>query len=120
MPIILVAEDDHDIARLISFQLQFYGYDVTRASDGAEAVESARRQRPDLILLDWMMPVMDGMQAIRALKSDQALQEIPVVIMTARAQAGDIQTGLREGAAAYLVKPFDLEGLIRTIKEVLP
>lgn len=116
---ILVAEDDMDIARLIQFQLQFSGYDVTMAPDGAEALKLARRSRPDLILVDWMMPVMDGLQAITALKADDDLRQIPVILMTAKAQGQDVQTGLAAGAAAYLVKPFPLDQLISTIQGVL-
>lgn len=117
---ILVAEDDFDIARLVQFQLQFNGYAVTLAPDGSEALKAARNDPPDLILVDWMMPVMDGLQTVKALKADPALRHIPVILMTARAQGHDIQAGMTAGAAAYLVKPFPLEQLISTIGEVLP
>lgn len=116
---ILVAEDDLDIARLIQFQLQFHGFTVKMANDGAEAVELARDFQPDLVLLDWMMPKMDGFQALNALKSDPGLRQIPVILMTARAQGHDVEAGLAAGAAAYLVKPFPLEQLITTISEAL-
>ena len=116
---ILVAEDDMDIARLVQFQLQFSGYSVTLAPDGAEALKMARKEPPDLILVDWMMPVMDGLQTVKALKTDPALKQIPVILMTARAQGHDIQAGINAGAAAYLVKPYPLELLISTIEEVL-
>lgn len=117
---ILVAEDDLDIARLVQFQLQFSGYHVTLAPDGSEALKAARKEPPDLILVDWMMPVMDGLQTVKALKSDPDLKQIPVILMTARAQGHDIQAGISAGASAYLVKPFPLEQLISTIAEVLP
>lgn len=117
---ILVAEDDLDIARLVQFQLQFSGYSVTHAPDGAEALKIAKKEPPDLILVDWMMPVMDGVQTVKALKADPALRHIPVILMTARAQSHDIQAGINAGAAAYLVKPFPLEQLISTIGEVMP
>lgn len=116
---ILVAEDDLDIARLVQFQLQFSGYEVTMAPDGSEALKSAHKDPPDIILVDWMMPVMDGLQTVKALKADPALQHIPVILMTARAQGHDIQAGMAAGASAYLVKPFPLEQLISTIGEVL-
>lgn len=116
---ILLAEDDADIARLIVFQLKFHGHEVTHAPDGAEAVALARTTRPDAILLDWMMPVMDGLQATKTLKADAALRHIPVILMTARAQGQDIKAGLDAGAAAYLVKPFPLEQLVDTIRGVL-
>jgi CheY-like chemotaxis protein len=116
---LLVAEDDLDIARLVQFQLQFSGYEVTLAPDGSEALKIARKEPPDLILVDWMMPIMDGLQTVKALKADPALRHIPVILMTARAQGHDIQAGMNAGAVAYLVKPFPLEQLISTIREVL-
>lgn len=117
---ILVAEDDLDIARLVQFQLQFAGYSITMAPDGSEALKLAHKDPPDLILVDWMMPVMDGLQTVKALKSDPVLKQIPVILMTARAQGHDIQAGMQAGAAAYLVKPFQLDQLLKTIAEVLP
>lgn len=119
MPRILVAEDDMDIARLIEFQLRFHKFEVMLAGDGAEALQLARQTRPDVILVDWMMPVMDGLHAIRALKADPDLKQLPVILMTAKAQGTDIQAGLAAGAAAYLVKPFPLDQLITTIQGVL-
>lgn len=116
---ILVAEDDLDIARLIQFQLKLNGYEVTAVGDGAEAMKRARRDQPDLMLVDWMMPVMDGLQVITALKADPELKRIPVILMTARAQEHDVQAGLAAGATAYLVKPFQLEQLVQAIQEAL-
>lgn len=116
MPRILVADDDLDIARLVAFQLKFSGYEVTLAHDGAAALDQARAVSPDLILLDWMMPGMDGLECLTALKGDPALASIPVILMTARAQQADVNAGLQAGAAAYMVKPFELEQLIRTVK----
>jgi CheY-like chemotaxis protein len=119
MPKILIAEDDIDIARLVQFQLQFNGYQVVLTSDGAEALAAARKDPPDVMLVDWMMPVMDGLQAVTAVKADPLLRHIPVILMTAKAQAQDLQAGLTAGAAAYLVKPFPLEQLVATIQGVL-
>lgn len=116
---ILVAEDDLDIARLIQFQLRFHGFEVITASDGAEALQLARKERPALMLIDWMMPVMDGLQAVTTLKADPELHQIPVILMTAKAQAQDVRAGLAAGAVAYLVKPFPLDQLVSTIQGVL-
>ncbi len=116
---ILLAEDDADIARLIVFQLKFHGHEVTHVPDGAEALTAARNIRPDAILLDWMMPVMDGLQATQSLKADPQLRDIPVILMTARAQGQDIKAGTDAGAAAYLIKPFPLEQLVETLRGVL-
>lgn len=119
MPRVLIADDDPDIARLVEFQLRFHGFEVTTAHDGAAALELARQSMPDMMLVDWMMPGMDGLQCLVALKADPALRHIPVVLMTARAQAGDVQTGLEAGAAAYLIKPFDLDQLVTTVQGVI-
>ncbi|MFZ5814233.1 MAG: response regulator [Bacillota bacterium] len=119
MPHILVADDDLDIARLVSFQLKYHGFDVTLAHDGASALERAQTSRPDLILLDWMMPGMDGLECLTHLKADPRLQGIPVIMMTARAQQSDMEEGIAAGARAYLVKPFQLENLIRTVREAM-
>ncbi|MEW8978137.1 MAG: response regulator [Symbiobacterium sp.] len=119
MPHILVADDDLDIARLVAFQLQYTGYEVTLAHDGPTALARARDSAPDLILLDWMMPGLDGLQCLTALKADPSLRHIPVVLMTARAQQADVQAGIAAGAAAYLVKPFELSQLIATVKEAV-
>lgn len=117
MPHILVADDDLDIARLVSFQLKYHGFEVSLAHDGAAALERARTRTPDLILLDWMMPGMDGLECLTALKADPRLRRVPVILMTARAQQADVDAGISAGAAAYLVKPFALDNLIRTIRE---
>jgi len=119
MPHILVADDDLDIARLVEFQLRFHGFVVSVVHDGQSALEKAREVRPDLILIDWMMPGMDGLQCLTAIKADPTLKHLPVILMTARAQTGDVQAGMTAGAAAYLVKPFALDKLIQTVREVL-
>lgn len=116
---VLVADDDLDIARLVEFQLRFHGYDVTLAHDGNAALNQARAVRPDVILLDWMMPGMDGLECLNALKADEQLRSIPVILMTARAQQTDVTAGTQAGAAAYLVKPFQLETLLETLQGVL-
>ena len=118
---ILVIEDDPDIQQLIHLALEFTGgYEVALASDGPEGLGKAAAERPDLILLDAMMPGMDGFEVCRRLKGDAATSGIPVVFLTAKAQANEIEEGLRLGAAGYLTKPFDpmklkddIEGFIR-------
>jgi CheY-like chemotaxis protein len=105
---ILVIEDDPDIQQLVQMALEFTGgYQVSVASDGPEGLGKAEAERPDLILLDAMMPGMDGFEVCRRLKADPALAGIPVVFLTAKAQAAEIEEGLRLGAAGYLTKPFD-------------
>lgn len=119
MPHILVADDDLDIARLVAFQLKVHGFEVTLAHDGAAALGKAQLSPPDLILLDWMMPGMDGLECLTALKATPSLCHIPVILMTARAQQGDVAAGLSAGAAAYLVKPFEFDKLVEAVREAI-
>ena len=117
---VLVIEDEPDIQTLIQMALEFTGgYEVSVASDGPEGLESARGGRPDLILLDAMMPGMDGFEVCRRLKGDPATAAIPVVFLTAKAQASEIEEGLQLGAAGYLTKPFDPLKLSEELEAVL-
>ena len=105
---LLLVEDDPDIQRVVVMALEFAGgWDVSVASNGREGLERAAALRPDVILLDAMMPVMDGMQMCHALKASPDLSEIPVVFLTARGQPEEVQAALDAGAVGYLVKPFD-------------
>jgi two-component system alkaline phosphatase synthesis response regulator PhoP len=120
LPKVLVVEDDPDIQALIQMSLEFTGgYEVVVAPDGPTGLEAAQRERPEMILLDAMMPGMDGFEVCRRLKANADTAAIPVVFLTAKAQAAEIQEGLSLGAAGYLTKPFDpmtlkddLEGLV--------
>ncbi|MBW3622330.1 MAG: response regulator [Armatimonadetes bacterium] len=121
MSTILVIEDDPDIQQLIHLSLEFTGgYQVLLASDGPEGLVKAAEGKPDLILLDAMMPGMDGFEVCRSLKSNPETETIPVVFLTAKAQASEIQEGLRLGAAGYLTKPFDPMKLKDEIERYLP
>lgn len=118
---ILVIEDDPDIQQLIHLSLEFTGgYQVALASNGPEGLEKAAGENPDLILLDAMMPGMDGFEVCRRLKADPATAAIPVVFLTAKAQASEIEEGLRLGASGYLTKPFDPMRLKDEIEGYLP
>ena len=116
---ILIAEDDHDIRELIVLTLQFNGFDVTPAEDGAEAVELAPQGNYDLILMDVRMPRMTGYEACKHLKANEVTRDIPVIFLSAKGQEAEIDTGLKAGAADYILKPFAPDKLIRTIKKVL-
>lgn len=115
---LLLIDDDADLRKLIKITLEFTaGWAVTTAADGAAGLEEARRQRPDAILLDVMMPVMDGYEVCRHLKQDPALAPIPVVLLTARKEQD--QERLRgSGAAGVVLKPFDPEALAARIREL--
>lgn len=112
---VLVADDEPDIRALIRFPLARRGVEVLEAVDGAEAVAVARRERPALALLDVMMPELDGLAACRLLREDPELSDIPIVILSARGQAADVEAGRAAGASAYLVKPFDTAELLALV-----
>ena len=116
---ILIAEDERDIRDLVAFSLQFSGFTVVQASNGAEAVERAQVELPDLILMDVRMPKMTGYEACKALKSIPAMRDIPVVFLSAKGQESEIQTGLDAGAEEYILKPFAPDELAKQVKAVL-
>jgi len=116
---ILVAEDDRDIRDLITITLKFAGYEVVPASNGEEAVNLARQEIPDLILMDVRMPRMTGYEACALMKADAKIKDIPVVFLSGKGQDSEIQTGLEAGAADYLLKPFAPDKLAERIKTVL-
>jgi CheY-like chemotaxis protein len=116
---ILIAEDERDIRELITFTLTFAGHEVIPTTNGAEAVEVAKRENPELILLDVRMPQMTGYEACKALKADAALEKIPVAFLSAKGQEGEIQEGLAAGAVAYILKPFAPDDLTQRVQEIL-
>ena len=116
---ILVVEDEDDIAELIRYNLATERFDVTVAASGEKAVEAAKRNRPDLILLDLMLPGMNGLEVCRTLKRDAATSSIPIVMVTARGEESDIVAGLELGAEDYVTKPFGIKVLLARVRAVL-
>jgi DNA-binding response OmpR family regulator len=116
---ILVAEDERDIRDLIAFTLQFAGYQVVSAADGQEAVELAVKETPDLILMDVRMPRMSGYEACRRIKTEPALQAVPIVFLSAKGQESEIRLGMEAGAEEYVVKPFAPAELVERVKQLL-
>lgn len=116
---ILVAEDERDIRELIGFTLRFAGYEVVTVGNGEEAVEAARVELPDLILMDVRMPKMTGYEACEIMKADPAISNIPVVFLSAKGQDSEIRTGLAAGATEYLLKPFAPDELTQRVRELL-
>ena len=116
---VLTIEDQADIRRLIRMTLEFKGYDVIEAGNGPEGLDLARRRRPDLILLDVMMPGMDGLTVSRTLLADPDLRRIPVVMLSALGAAGDIEAGKSTGVAEYLVKPFSPWQLLDVVQRLI-
>ena len=116
---ILIAEDERDIRDLVAFTLRFAGHEVVAVGNGQEAVEAARVEMPDLILMDVRMPRMTGYEACELMKADPQIQEIPVVFLSAKGQDSEIKTGLSAGAAEYLLKPFAPAELTQRVSELL-
>jgi DNA-binding response OmpR family regulator len=116
---ILIAEDEPDIRELVAFTLRFGGYEVVTATNGEEAVNLARQENPDLILLDVRMPRMTGYDACREIKADPNLKMTPVVFLSAKGQESEIQAGIESGAEEYLLKPFAPDQLTRRVQAIL-
>ena len=117
---ILLAEDEEDIRKVAQISLQFRGgWAVSLAIDGEDCLAKAAQERPDLILLDCMMPNLDGYETCRRLKADPALRQIPVIFLTAKSQESEVRKGLALGAVGYLIKPFNPMSLAAEIREIL-
>ena len=116
---IVLAEDEPQIAKLVEFKLKKEGYLVTWKEDGEEALKAIKADKPDLILLDIMMPVMDGYEVLRHIREDENLKSIPVVMLTARAQEKDVVKGIDLGADDYIIKPFHPAELLARVKRIL-
>ena len=116
---ILVVDDDHDVAESIQLALRRRGFQVRVAYSGVEALKLLRRNRPSLVVLDVMMPGMNGFDVCRRLRADERMADLPIIFLTARAQGRDRIEGLRAGADDYLCKPFYLEELILRVQAVL-
>jgi CheY-like chemotaxis protein len=117
---VLLAEDEEDIRKVAQMSLQFRsGWKVTLASNGEECLAKAAEDRPDLILLDCMMPKLDGYETCRRLKMDPSLRNIPVIFLTAKAQETEVKKGLALGAVGYLIKPFNPMSLAAEIRQIL-
>ena len=116
---ILVADDDVDIRELVEFKLSTLGHDIVAVADGAAAVEACQANRPDLAVLDVMMPGVSGLEAIRAIRADPRLADLPVILLTARAQESDVETGFDSGADDYITKPFSPRELASRVEALL-
>lgn len=116
---ILVAEDEPQTAQLIEFKLKQQGYQVNVVSNGEQAMKMLAIHEPALILLDGMMPVMDGFEALRRIKESKEYRQIPVIMLTAKSREKDVVTGLDLGATDYVIKPFSPAELVARIKKVL-
>ena len=116
---ILAVDDEKHILRLVQINLEKAGYLVVTATNGREALEAVALERPDLIVMDVMMPEMDGLEALQHLKNDEQTADIPVVMLTAKAQDADVFQGWQSGADLYLTKPFNPIELLTFVKRIL-
>ena len=116
---ILVADDDPLSIKLLNFRLRSVGHEVILAVNGGEALEITTREKPDLVLLDIMMPVMNGFQVLRKLKSQEETKDIPVIMLTSKVQEKDVVFGLEGGAEDYITKPFSFAELNARVNHVL-
>ncbi len=117
---ILVAEDDRFLRKAAEVTLRRHGFTVLTASDGEAAVQMARAETPDLVLLDLIMPRLQGFEVLRTLKQDPATQAIPVIVLSNLGQPSDVRQAMEEGAAAYFVKAdLSLQALVQRVEEAL-
>jgi two-component system phosphate regulon response regulator PhoB len=116
---ILVVDDEEDILELVRYNLAKEGYRVTTVASGEEAMKSARSVQPDIILLDLMLPGVDGLEVCRLLKRDPKTQHLPIIMLSAKGEEADIVTGLELGAADYITKPFSPRVLVARLRAVL-
>ncbi|HVK05489.1 MAG TPA: response regulator [Armatimonadaceae bacterium] len=119
MPRILAVDDEPNIVRLIQVNLERHGYTVETASNGAQALAKIKANRPDLLVSDVMMPEMDGFELLANVRRDPSLTDLPVIMLTAKAQDKDVMTGYQYGADMYLTKPFNPQELLQFVKRIL-
>ena len=116
---ILVVDDERDLTEMIAFNLTRNGYDVLTSDSGPDALEVARREMPDLIVLDLMLPGLDGMEVTRRLKADAKTARLPIIMLTAKGEETDVVVGLTLGADDYVTKPFSMKILLARLATVL-
>ncbi len=116
---IFIADDESGFVSTLKSRLEFEGFEVTTAPDGKSTLERIPEEEPDLILLDIMMPEMNGYQVCRELKEDPDLSSIPILMLTAKSQESDKFWGMEAGTDAYVTKPFDMDELIKEVRALL-
>jgi DNA-binding response OmpR family regulator len=118
-PTVLIVEDDPVILRLLEVNFELEGFTVLLAHDGAEGIEVAQAKRPDVIVSDIMMPRTSGLELVAAIRGDDATRAIPVVLLSAKAQTGDLKAGIDAGADDYVTKPFEPLDLVDRVNALL-
>ena len=116
---ILIVDDEADLVETIRFPLEMEGYHVLASYSGEDALNQARKENPDLILLDLMLPNLDGYKVCRLLKFDNRYKHIPILMLTAKTQEKDKALGMETGANEYITKPFEMDDLLKKVKQYL-
>src|SRR4051794_9166327 len=116
---VLIVDDDPVIRRMLELSFQSEGFKVSTANDGVEGLDAIRKNRPDIVVLDIMMPRLDGMKVMRELNGDDDLRTTPVILLSAKATSLDIELGLKAGAADYVTKPCDPIDLVDRVNRIL-
>ena len=116
---VLVVDDDPVILKLLEVNFEMEGFSVITAGDGDEGLHAIREQRPDAVVLDIMMPKLNGLEVLEAARADPATKNVPIVLLSAKAQASEVQRGLDLGADDYVTKPFDPIDLVERVNAVL-
>lgn len=117
---ILLVEDEQEMLRLLQLTFEAQGFQVLSAVDGRQGLNFARQHHPDIILLDIMLPIMDGYKVCRAIKTDSQLKDIPIILFTARTRKEDQQRGFDAGADDYITKPLQIDEIINCVHKFLP
>jgi DNA-binding response OmpR family regulator len=119
MPKILVVDDEDDVVRLLEFRLSKEGFEVISCGDGQTAVTLTEQHKPDLVILDIMMPLMDGMEVLRQIRSRRATSKIPVIMLTAKTSSVAVDEARQLWVSDYIMKPFDPEKLVEKVRKAL-
>jgi two-component system, OmpR family, response regulator MtrA len=117
--LVLIADDDEDILALVRATIERSGHEVMAVGDGAAALSAMAERRPDLAVLDIAMPELDGLEVLRRLRADDETRDLPVILLTAQAQAADVERGFATGASAYVRKPFSPRDLATRVDDLL-
>jgi two-component system phosphate regulon response regulator PhoB len=118
-PLVLVVEDEAAITTLLRYNLEKQGYRVAEAADGEEALTRIQEQQPDIVLLDWMLPLLSGIEVCRQIRRKPATRDLPVIMVTARTEDHDAVRGLNIGADDYITKPFNIDALLARVRALL-
>ena len=116
---VLVVDDDENSRKILDYKLQSYGFEVYQAENGLKGLEIVREKKPDVIILDWMMPEMDGLEVLSELEKDERTKDIPVIMLTAKEDMLDVGKALYHGADDYILKPFEPEDVAERVRSII-